>query len=238
MPLVWSYESHLMLTATIAVIFGDFYHTVCSLWPCSDQKSSYNGAREKTASIIMKCFWCSSSESWISLKRILDFIIFHFVFILIMWLKIACFNHSYYACIFIYTVNVCILALFLNSKAIIAHLSQQESEEIISGLIQNETISTKVEQLANVINFRRLKDPDHLLTDWSHKLSSLVSLVSKTTRVAKEQVIYTLQEAGKPLASCSFCLLVHAWLFFSFCKNAFLAFLDVNLLGIGDFGKT
>lgn len=77
--------------------------------------------------------------------------------------KIARFNHKCYTYIFIYTVNCCVLALFLDSKEIIAHLSQQESEEIISSLIVNETISAKVERLANLINFQRLKDPDHLL---------------------------------------------------------------------------
>lgn len=55
-----------------------------------------------------------------------------------------------------------------------------------------KTTSVKVEQLADVVSFQRLKDPDHLLTDWSHKLSSLVSLVSKTTHIAKEQMIHTL----------------------------------------------
>lgn len=67
--------------------------------------------------------------------------------------KIARFNHKCYAYIFIYTANCCVLALFLNSKEIIAHLSQQESEEIISSLIVNETISAKIERLANLIIF-------------------------------------------------------------------------------------
>lgn len=49
-----------------------------------------------------------------------------------MWLKIACFVY--------------------NSNEFIAHLSQQKSEEMISSLIGNETISAKVEQMADVIN--------------------------------------------------------------------------------------
>lgn len=118
-------------------------------------------------------------------------LIIDFVFTrVIMWLKIACFNRNYYAHIFIYSSYFYILALFLNSKEITAHLSQQESEEMISSLTVNTTISTKLERLAGVFNFQRVIEPEYLLNNWSHKL---ISLVSKTTRIAKQEVIHTLQ---------------------------------------------
>uniref|UniRef100_A0AAQ4PR38 26S proteasome non-ATPase regulatory subunit 12 n=1 Tax=Gasterosteus aculeatus aculeatus TaxID=481459 RepID=A0AAQ4PR38_GASAC len=73
-------------------------------------------------------------------------------------------------------------------------LSIDESEEFLSSLVVNKTIYAKVDRLAGIINFQRPKDPNDLLNDWSHKLNSLMSLVTKTTHlIAKEEMIHNLQ---------------------------------------------
>uniref|UniRef100_A0A3Q3JL00 26S proteasome non-ATPase regulatory subunit 12 n=1 Tax=Monopterus albus TaxID=43700 RepID=A0A3Q3JL00_MONAL len=73
-------------------------------------------------------------------------------------------------------------------------LSIDESEEFLSNLVVNKTIYAKVDRLAGIINFQRPKDPNDLLNDWSHKLSSLMALVNKTTHlIAKEEMIHNLQ---------------------------------------------
>ncbi|TNN54189.1 26S proteasome non-ATPase regulatory subunit 12 [Liparis tanakae] len=73
-------------------------------------------------------------------------------------------------------------------------LSIDESEEFLSTLVVNKTIYAKVDRLAGIINFQRPKDPNDLLNDWSHKLNSLMSLVTKTTHlIAKEEMIHNLQ---------------------------------------------
>uniref|UniRef100_A0A2K5EF16 PCI domain-containing protein n=1 Tax=Aotus nancymaae TaxID=37293 RepID=A0A2K5EF16_AOTNA len=52
----------------------------------------------------------------------------------------------------------------------------------------------KVDRLAAIINFQRPKESKNLLSDWSQKLNSLMSLVNKTTHlIAKEEVMHNLQ---------------------------------------------
>lgn len=121
---------------------------------------------------------------WFQFRK-LNFIEMYFVYIIliidfvfthvIMWLKIACFNRNYFAHIFIYSSYFYILALFLNSKEITAHLSQQESEEMISSLTVNTTITTSLNDWPASSTFRGSQNPNTCSTT-DHTSSSLWSV--------------------------------------------------------------
>uniref|UniRef100_A0A2K5S629 PCI domain-containing protein n=1 Tax=Cebus imitator TaxID=2715852 RepID=A0A2K5S629_CEBIM len=68
------------------------------------------------------------------------------------------------------------------------------SKAFLSNLVVIKTIFAKVDRLAGIINFQRPKESKNLLSDWSQKLNSLMSLVNKTTHlIAKEEVMHNLQ---------------------------------------------
>ncbi|TWW59464.1 26S proteasome non-ATPase regulatory subunit 12 [Takifugu flavidus] len=56
--------------------------------------------------------------------------------------------------------------------------AKEEPEEFRSSLNVNKTDYLKVDPLASIINFQRHRDSNHLLSNWSRKLNSPMSLVS------------------------------------------------------------
>ena len=55
----------------------------------------------------------------------------------------------------------------------------------------NGTVTAKIDRLAGVINFRRPKDPNDILNEWSQNINSLMSLVNKTTHlITKEEMVH------------------------------------------------
>lgn len=85
--------------------------------------------------------------------------------------------------------------MVLTSKEISAHLFQQKPEEFRSSLNVNKTNYLKIDPLAGIINFQRHRDSNHLLSHWSRKLNSPVSLVSKVTHLITKEMIHILQGA-------------------------------------------
>lgn len=69
----------------------------------------------------------------------------------------------------------------------------QEAEEFLSQLVTKKTIFARVDRPAGIVTFRESKDPNDVLNEWSTNLSSLMSLVSKTTHlINKEEMIHAI----------------------------------------------
>ena len=57
-----------------------------------------------------------------------------------------------------------------------------------------KTIHARIDRPAGVVNFREAKDPNEVLNEWSRNLSSLMTLVSKTTHlINKEEMIHSIK---------------------------------------------
>ena len=70
----------------------------------------------------------------------------------------------------------------------------QESEEFLAQLVVKKTIHACIDRPAGVVNFREAKDPNEVLNEWSRNLSSLMTLVSKTTHlINKEEMIHSIK---------------------------------------------
>lgn len=95
--------------------------------------------------------------------------------------------------------------MVLTSKEIIAPLFQHEPEEFQSSLNVNKTNYLKGDPLASIINFQRHRDSDHPLSNWSRKLNSPISLVSKATHLITKEMIQVLQGAVIILQFFPFC---------------------------------
>nr|XP_039266874.1 26S proteasome non-ATPase regulatory subunit 12-like [Styela clava] len=73
-------------------------------------------------------------------------------------------------------------------------LSVQEAEDYLSKLVVNKTVYAKIDRLDGVVNFARPKDPSDVLTEWSHNVNQLMSLVNKTTHlISKEEMVHSLK---------------------------------------------
>lgn len=69
----------------------------------------------------------------------------------------------------------------------------QESEEFLSQLVIKKTIFARIDRPAGIVSFREAQDPNEVLNEWSSNLSSLMSLVSKTTHlINKEEMVHAL----------------------------------------------
>ena len=79
----------------------------------------------------------------------------------------------------------------LERMAELLDLSIVETEEILSNLVSNKTIWSKVDRLEGIINFEAHKDPNEVLNDWSHNISALMNLVCKVDHlINKEEMIH------------------------------------------------
>ena len=69
----------------------------------------------------------------------------------------------------------------------------QTSETFLSDLVTKKTIFARIDRPSGVISFSQSKDPAEVLNEWSHNLSSLMVLVSKTTHlINKEEMVHRL----------------------------------------------
>nr|XP_018902865.1 PREDICTED: 26S proteasome non-ATPase regulatory subunit 12 [Bemisia tabaci] len=70
-------------------------------------------------------------------------------------------------------------------------LSIEETEEFLSNMVTNKTVSAKTDRPAGIVNFASMKDPTDILNDWASHINSLMKLVNHTTHlINKEQMVY------------------------------------------------
>ncbi|OQR69383.1 26S proteasome non-ATPase regulatory subunit 12-like [Tropilaelaps mercedesae] len=71
-------------------------------------------------------------------------------------------------------------------------LPLRETEETLSNLVTNKVVYAKVDRLSNIVYFvRQQKDPEQVLNDWSHNVTSLMKLLCRTTHlINKEEMVH------------------------------------------------
>lgn len=67
-------------------------------------------------------------------------------------------------------------------------LTEEETEEFLSNLVINKTISGKVDRLTGIVTFEKQKDPNEMLNDWSNNLTLLMNTINKTTQIGRAHV--------------------------------------------------
>lgn len=73
-------------------------------------------------------------------------------------------------------------------------LTEEETEEFLSNLVINKTITGKVDRLTGIVTFEKAKDPNEMLNDWSNNLSLLMTTINKTTHlINKEEMIHAVK---------------------------------------------
>lgn len=73
-------------------------------------------------------------------------------------------------------------------------LTEEETEEFLSNLVINKTISGKVDRLTGIVTFEKQKDPNEMLNDWSNNLSLLMNTINKTTHlINKEEMVHAVK---------------------------------------------
>ena len=70
----------------------------------------------------------------------------------------------------------------------------KETEEFLSSLVVNGTVSAQIDRLAGIIEFRKHKDPNEILNDWSNNINQLMKLVNKSTHlITKEEMLHKVR---------------------------------------------
>lgn len=69
-------------------------------------------------------------------------------------------------------------------------LPQSETEEYLSRLVNNNTLTVKMDRPSGIIHFSTKKAASDLLNDWAFSINELMSLVNKTCHlINKEECI-------------------------------------------------
>jgi len=74
-------------------------------------------------------------------------------------------------------------------------LTEEESEKFISDLVVNKSIFAKIERPTGIINFRKRKDANEFLNEWSVNVNNLLDLLEKTCHlVQREHMVHKIDE--------------------------------------------
>lgn len=72
-------------------------------------------------------------------------------------------------------------------------LATEETEEFLSNLVCNKTVTAKVDRLDGVVHFQipQSHDVNAVLNDWASGLSTLMDLVTKTNHlINREEMVH------------------------------------------------
>eukprot|EP01118_Nematostelium_gracile_P000175 TRINITY_DN10169_c0_g2_i1.p1 TRINITY_DN10169_c0_g2~~TRINITY_DN10169_c0_g2_i1.p1 ORF type:complete len:491 (+),score=158.17 TRINITY_DN10169_c0_g2_i1:157-1473(+) len=74
-------------------------------------------------------------------------------------------------------------------------LSDQDAEKAISDLVVSKSIFAKIDRPAGVINFRKRKDANEFLNEWSVNVNNLLDLLERTCHlVHRENMVHKVEE--------------------------------------------
>nr|CDS33486.1 proteasome 26S non ATPase subunit 12 [Hymenolepis microstoma] len=69
----------------------------------------------------------------------------------------------------------------------------QEAEDCLCKLVVKKTVQAKIDRLENVVRFTENKLATDILNDWSHNVSSLMSLINEATHlINKERMVHSV----------------------------------------------
>jgi 26S proteasome regulatory subunit N5 len=75
------------------------------------------------------------------------------------------------------------------------NLSEEESEKFISDLVVGKSIFAKIDRPAGIINFRKRKDANEFLNEWSSNVNGLLDLLEKTCHlVHRENMVHKIED--------------------------------------------
>ena len=85
--------------------------------------------------------------------------------------------------------------IYTKRMANLLDLTEDETEEFLSSLVVNKTISGKVDRLAGIVTFESgEKNPNETLNDWSKNLVSLMNSINKTVHlINKEEMVHAVK---------------------------------------------
>lgn len=84
--------------------------------------------------------------------------------------------------------------IYTKRMASLLDLTEAETEEFLSNLVTNKTISGKIDRLAGIVTFEHQKDINEVLNDWSFNLNTLMNSINKTTHlINKEEMVHAVK---------------------------------------------
>ena len=72
-------------------------------------------------------------------------------------------------------------------------LTAKETEEFLSKLVDSKTIYAKIDRLDGIVLFQKRRNPEEVITSWSHDIHSLLELIATTTHlIMKEEMVHKI----------------------------------------------
>ncbi|XP_065335294.1 26S proteasome non-ATPase regulatory subunit 12 [Cloeon dipterum] len=79
----------------------------------------------------------------------------------------------------------------LTRMAELMDLTIEETERVLSSLVENGTVKAKTDRPAGVVSFAGSQDPTDVLNTWSTRINDLMTLVNKTTHlINREEMVH------------------------------------------------
>jgi len=76
-------------------------------------------------------------------------------------------------------------------------LSRDEAERFISDLVTGKTIFAKIDRPKGIISFKKRKDPNEFLTEWSGNINELLKLLENTCHlIHRENMVYKVENSA------------------------------------------
>lgn len=84
--------------------------------------------------------------------------------------------------------------IYTKRMANLLDLTEDETEEFLSNLVINKTITGTIDRLTGIVTFESAKNPNEVLNDWSHNLGKLMLSINKTTHlINKEEMVHAVK---------------------------------------------
>ncbi len=84
--------------------------------------------------------------------------------------------------------------IYTKRMANLLDLTEDETEEFLSNLVINKTITGKIDRLTGIVTFESEKNPNDILNDWSHNIGKLMLSINKTTHlINKEEMVHAVK---------------------------------------------
>jgi len=75
------------------------------------------------------------------------------------------------------------------------NLSEEDSEKFISDLVVSKSIFAKIDRPAGIVTFRKRKDANEFLNEWSSNVNNLLDLLEKTCHlVHRENMVHKIED--------------------------------------------
>ncbi|KAI4841504.1 26S proteasome regulatory subunit p55 [Plasmodium brasilianum] len=91
----------------------------------------------------------------------------------------------------IHVISNCYNQISLNRLSELLNATVDESESLLSELVSNKMLSSKIDRLHGIIKFGQKKNPENILNNWSPQINKILDLLEESSHlIQKERMLH------------------------------------------------